>query len=71
MKCPVCESSTRILESRLIIDHKVRRRECKSCGFTWCTEEVDSVRGDAELKAWHSDKNKQLYRKRKSKEAKV
>jgi transcriptional repressor NrdR len=42
MKCPVCEGSTRVIDSRLIGRKVKRRRECPKCKTRFNTfEKVD------------------------------
>lgn len=65
MNCPVCNSSSSVLDGRFIDDHYIRRRKCKSCGYVWCTEEIDSNRGDKELRDFHNERNKKRYRQLK------
>lgn len=46
MKCPNCESETRVLESRAIGDSTTvrRRRECRGCGHRFTTYERPELR---------------------------
>lgn len=42
MKCPKCESKTKVMDSRLIEFNRVRRRRrCKECGYRFSTLEVN------------------------------
>ena len=41
MTCPVCDGSTKIIDTRKDCDHVVRYRRCKECGFRFPTIEVD------------------------------
>ena len=41
MTCPVCGEKTQIKDSRGYIDHVVRLRKCRSCGYTFRTIETE------------------------------
>lgn len=47
MKCPDCKNNTKVLDSRLIGDRRIRRRYCKKCGYEMYTSEqkMDYVEG--------------------------
>lgn len=43
MKCPICNSSSKIVDARAYDEKaaKKRRRECLNCGLRWNTIEVE------------------------------
>ena len=41
MTCPVCGEKTRIKDSRSYIDHVIRVRKCRSCGYVFRTVETE------------------------------
>ncbi len=41
MTCPMCDGSTKIIDTRKNSDHVVRYRRCSSCGYKFPTIEVD------------------------------
>ena len=41
MDCPVCGTSTYVIDSRPQCDHVKRRRACLDCGFRFSTIEID------------------------------
>lgn len=53
MTCPVCESKTRVTDSRDFGDHIVRRRKCLECDHAFYTEEIDSNVAEAEYLEFH------------------
>lgn len=67
MICPVCESQTRVIDSRDFGDHVVRRRKCLACGSAFYTEEIDSEVAEAEYLEFHriADANRRNRKKTK------
>lgn len=41
MLCPECDSKTRVVDSRPVETLVARKRVCKSCGYSFYTEEVE------------------------------
>lgn len=41
MLCPMCNSSTKIKDSRKFDDHVVRARKCEKCGYIIYTQETE------------------------------
>lgn len=40
MKCPVCGSETKVIDSRLKFENVYRRRECLGCKARFSTNEI-------------------------------
>ncbi len=41
MECPECSNKTKVLDTRKYSGAVYRKRKCKSCGFTFWTEEIE------------------------------
>lgn len=41
MTCPMCNSKTKVADSRCYIDHVIRLHKCKACDYAFRTVEVD------------------------------
>ena len=41
MTCPVCDSDTKVIDTRCHDDSVYRRRMCKECGYRFNTIEID------------------------------
>lgn len=66
MKCPDCKNNTKVLDSRLIGDRRIRRRHCTQCEYEMYTSEqkIDYMEGVALMNKWYEN-----YYAKKSKEA--
>lgn len=47
--CPVCEGTSRVLDSRPNENGIRRRRKCEACGHRWTTNETNVLRFEARL----------------------
>lgn len=47
MFCPECDGDTRVADSRRVETLVARHRICKSCGYSFYTEEIEVENNDA------------------------
>ncbi len=59
MLCPICDSDTRITDSRPDCESVRRRRECRKCGYRFSTLEIDKDLYDRVIKE-NDDKRKNV-----------
>lgn len=62
MFCPKCDGDTRVADSRRVETLVARKRVCKSCGYSFYTEETEVESNDA-LRFYYSQ-TQAKYRKK-------
>ena len=62
MLCPICDSDTRITDSRPDCESVRRGRECRNCGYRFTTIEIDKDLYERTIKEKEANRNVQSSR---------